>query len=114
MANLPNEVLTAVFELQRLLLQIINQAAELEFTILQQFGETEATIAELDEIQNVKERAISYYTRLYRLLLQLSQSQPLADSATLDLLTRSLTQTQAIANAGQASLLEIKRNWNLQ
>ncbi len=67
----------------------------------------------LDEIQNVKERAISYYTRLYRLLLQLSQSQPLADSATLDLLTRSLTQTQAIANAGQASLLEIKRNWNL-
>lgn len=47
MANLPNETLTAVFELQRLLLQIINQAAELEFTILQQFGETEATIAEL-------------------------------------------------------------------
>lgn len=114
MANLPNETITAVFELQRLLLQIINQAAEIEFTILQRFGETEATIAELDEIQNVKERAISYYTRLYRLLLQLSQSQPIADSAILDLLARSLTQTQAIANAGQASLLEIKRNWNLQ
>lgn len=113
MANLPNEVLTAVFELQRLLLRIINYATELEFMILEQFGETEATITELDEIQNVKERIISYYTRLYRLMLQLSQSQPGADSATLDLLTRSLTQTDAIASAGQASLLEIKRNWNL-
>ena len=113
MANLPNETITAVFELQRLLLPIINQATELEFMILERFGETETTIVELDEIQNVKERAISYYTRLYRLMLQLSLSQPLADSATLDLLTRSLTQTQAIANAGHASLSEIKRNWKL-
>ncbi|WP_019509543.1 hypothetical protein [Pleurocapsa sp. PCC 7319] len=113
MANLSNETITAVFELQRQLLQIINQATELEFSILEQFGETETTIIELDEIQNVKERASAYYTRLYRLLWQISQVQPIADSATLDLLSQSLIQTQAIADAGQASLIEIKRNWNL-
>jgi hypothetical protein len=113
MANLPNETITAVFKLQRLLLQIINQATELEFILLEQFDETEATIAELDEIQNVKERASSYYTRLSRLLLQISQSQLAANSATLNLLSQSIAQTQAIIDAGQASLVEIKINWNL-
>ena len=113
MANLPNEMLTEIFEIQRQLLQITHQATELELIILEQFGETEATITELDEIQNVKERASSYYTRLYRLLLQIFRSQPVADSATLNLLSKSLTQTQAIADAGRASLTEIKRNWNL-
>ncbi len=70
-------------------------------------------ITELDEIQNVKEQANSYYTRLSRLLLQIAQSQLAANSATLNLLSQSLAQTKAIADAGQASLVEIKRNWNL-
>ena len=91
MAELSPETITAIFELQQLLLQIIDRASNLEFAILEQFGETETTIIELDEIQNVKERASSYYTRLYQLLLQIYQSQPVADSATLELLTRSLT-----------------------
>ncbi len=34
-------------------------------------------------------------------------------SATLDLLAQSIAQTQAIADAGEASIQEIKRNWNL-
>lgn len=93
MTNLPNETITAVFELQRRLLQITHQATELEFNLLKQFGETEATITELDEIQNVKERASSYYIRLFRLLLQISQSQ-LAERTThgepLQRLTRVL------------------------
>ena len=113
MAELSAETITAIFKLQQLLLQIIDRASNLEFAILEQFGEIETTIIELDEIQNVKERASSYYTRLYQLLLQIYQSQPVADSATLELLARSLTQTQAIADAGRASLAEIKKNWNL-
>ena len=83
MTDLPEETITAIFDLHRQLLQIINRATKLEFTILEQFGKTEATIGELEEIQNVKERASSYYTRLYRLLLQISQAQPIANSATL-------------------------------
>jgi hypothetical protein len=48
-----------------------------------------------------------------RRLLQVSESQPTATSATLELLAQSITQTQAIADAGEASNREIKRNWNL-
>ncbi len=113
MANLPNETITTVLNLERRLLQLINEATAAGFVILEQFGETEETIPELDELQNVRERATSYYIRLYRLLLQISESQPVATSATLNLLAQSIAQTQAISDAGEASTQEIKRNWNL-
>ena len=54
MAELSAETITAIFKLQQLLLQIIDRASNLEFAILEQFGEIETTIIELDEIQNVK------------------------------------------------------------
>ena len=85
MAYLSDEITDEIFDLQRRLLQLINDAAALELAMLEQFGETEATIPELDEILNIKDRATSYYTRLNRLLLQIFQSQHLADSATLNL-----------------------------
>ncbi len=114
MGYLSDEITDEIFDLQRRLLQLINDAAALELAMLEQFGETEATIPELDEILNIKDRATSYYTRLNRLLLQIFQSQPLADSATLNLLAQSISQTRAIVDAGKANLLEIKRNWKLQ
>ncbi len=114
MGYLSDEITDEIFDLQRRLLQLINDAAALELAMLEQFGETEATIPELGEILNIKDRATSYYTRLNRLLLQIFQSQPLADSATLNLLAQSISQTRAIVDAGKANLLEIKRNWKLQ
>jgi hypothetical protein len=113
MADLSEETLTIVLDSQRRLLKIIDDATRLAFTIFELFGETEETIPELDELQNIKERTTSYYVKLYRLLLQVSESQPTATSATLELLAQSITQTQAIADAGEASNREIKRNWNL-
>ncbi len=113
MANLPNETITTVLNLQRRLLQLINEATADGFIILEQFGETAETIPELDELQNVRERATSYYIRFYRLLLQIAESQPVASFATLNLLAQSIEETQAIADAGEASTQEIKRNWNL-
>ena len=114
MAYLSSETIQEIFHLQNQLLELIHQATALELAILEQFGETEATIPELDEIVNIKERIISYYTRLNRLLLQIYQSQPVANSATLNLLAQSISQTRAISDAGKANIREIKRNWNLQ
>lgn len=113
MADLSAETLNIIFNLQQRLLKIINEATKFSFVIFTQFGETEATIPELDELQNVRERATSYYVKLYRLSLQIAESQPAATSATLDLLLQSISQAQAITDAGEASNQEIKRNWNL-
>lgn len=113
MANLPEETITTIFNLQRRLLRLINEATATAFVILGEFGETEETIPELDELENVRERTTSYYVRLYRLMLQVVESQPVAESATLNLLAQSRGLTEAIADAGEANNREIKRNWNL-
>jgi len=64
MANLPEETIITVLNLQRRLLQLIDEVTADGLSILEQFGETEETIpTELDEFQNVTERAISYYIR---------------------------------------------------
>ena len=113
MANLPNETLTTILYLQRRLFQIINQASAAEFNLAEEYGETETTLGELEELKNVIERARTSYTRLYRLLLLVGESQPIADSATINLLEQSIAQAEATADASEASTQEIKRNWNL-
>lgn len=110
MAKLSDETLTLVFNLQRRLLQRINEATATEAIIFEQFGEEE-TIIELQQLQNVRERATSSYSRLYTLLLRVAESQPTATSATLDLLALSIEQAEATDAASEASVQDIKRNW---
>ena len=85
MGNLPEETKNTVLNLQRRLLKLINEATAAGFIILEQYGETKATILDLELLQNARERTTSYYVRLYRLLLQIAESQPVATSATLNL-----------------------------
>ena len=113
MAKLPDEILTRIFLLQRQLIERLEETAAVEATILELFGETEATIPELDELVNIKERLIDSYSRLSALLLRTAQAQPNAPSAMLELLYESIERGQAIADASLANVLEIKRNWNL-
>ncbi|MGB3205607.1 MAG: hypothetical protein WBB28_11510 [Crinalium sp.] len=55
-----------------------------------------------------------FYNRLYGLVLQVAESQPVANSATLNLLYQSIEQANRIADAVEASVQEIRRSWNLQ
>ena len=60
MAQLPEQTTTTVLNLQRRLLAIIDQAAAIDFLILEQYGETEATLIDLEQLQNIRERADTY------------------------------------------------------
>jgi hypothetical protein len=113
MADLPEETIVIIFTLQRRLLKIINEATRCAFMILEEYGELEATMPDLEILETVRERLTSYYTRIYRLLLQIFESQPMASSATLELLIQSIKQIQASADAGEATVSEVKRDWNL-
>ena len=86
MANLPDETLTTIFNLQRRLFQIIDRAKAAEFNLVRQYGETEETLAELEQIDNAQERARTSYARLGRLLLLVAEYQPTANAATMNLL----------------------------
>ncbi|KJH73423.1 hypothetical protein [Aliterella atlantica] len=111
MAKLPAETVTIIFDLQKQLLDRIDEATEA--TIFERFGEIEETMPELAQLQNIRERATSSYSRLYNLLLRVYESQPLPTSAILKLLESSIEQADATDAAAKASVEETKRNWNL-
>jgi len=113
MAHLPPETLILITNLFPRLLEVINLATATEYNLFEQYGETTATMPELDELKNVTERVRGFYNRLYALTLQVGESQPIASSATLNLLQTTIEQSQFIADAGEASVLEIKRTWGI-
>jgi len=46
-------------------------------------------------------------------LVRVSESQPAATSATLNLLAQAIEQAHSTDAASEASVQDIKRNWNL-
>ena len=112
MAKLKDSTVKIIFDLQRQLLERIDEATATEAIVFERFGENEARL-ELSQLQNSRERTTSSYSRLYTLLLRVAEAQPEANSATLDLLVESIEQAAAINSASQASIQEIKRDWNL-
>jgi hypothetical protein len=112
-AKLPDKTLTAIFSLQRQLAESIEEASAVEWVLFEEYGETEATLPELEQLQNARERLTAPYSRLSTILLRILESQPLASDAMLNLLTQTIEQAQAAASAATASVREIKRNWNL-
>jgi hypothetical protein len=111
-AKLPDPVLTNIFTLQRQIIESIDTTTALEFRLLAQMGETAETLPELEELQSIRERLLSPYSRLHTLVLKAAQSQPVAPNDVLNLLYRSIESTEAALAASIASLQEIQRNWN--
>lgn len=95
MAKLPEATVKIIFDLQGQLLERIDKATATEVVIFERFGENEATIPELEQLQQIRERATSSYFRLYTLLLRVHESQPSATSAILKLLETSIEQAEA-------------------
>ncbi len=112
MVKLPDPVLTNIFTLQRRIIESIDTITALEFRLLEQMGETAETLPELEELQSIRERLLSPYSRLHNLVLKAAQSQPAAPPDVLNLLYRSIESTEAALAASIASLQEIQRNWN--
>jgi hypothetical protein len=113
MAKLPEAIIGTVLNLQRQLLERIDDATATEFAIEQQFGETDETIDYFNQLQNAKERADSYYSRLYITLRRIYESQPLANRDTLELLARFMDESGATVDAIAATVAEVRRDLNL-
>nr|WP_019487637.1 hypothetical protein [Kamptonema sp. PCC 6506] len=113
MAKLPQETIATILNLQARLLAGIDEAKAAEFAIFEQYGETEATATVLEQLQNAAERLRNPYSRFYTLLLRISESQPLASSAMLNLLAQTIELAQADADAVEATIREAKMDFNL-
>lgn len=114
MAKLFSDTLTTIFTLQQRLIELIDEAAATEFQLFEQFGEMEATITELEEAQNARERLTLSYSKLSTIVLRVAEYQPTAPHAMLNLLTQGTEQGQATAAASKASIVEISRTRKLR
>lgn len=113
MAQIPEEIINTVLELQRRLLIIIDEGTMTAYTLLERYGETQATLIVFEQLQNAGERSESYYSRFYTLLLRIAQAYPNAPTAMLELLESSIEEVQATIPAVEATINEAKRDWNL-
>lgn len=113
MAQLSEETLKTILELEGRLAKLIHQASLTELFIFERYGETTETMTVLEQLINIKERATSSYSRLSNLLLRVSEVQPIASNAMLELLIQAIEQAQATIDAGNATVQEAKIDWNL-
>jgi hypothetical protein len=113
MAKLSEQTLLSILNLQRRLIEGIDTATALESLLFQQFGETDATKSDLEQLQNIRHRLADPYSRLCTLLLRVAEFQPMAPTAMLNLLDRTIEFGQAAVDAAQASVQEISRDWSL-
>jgi hypothetical protein len=113
MAKLSDELLNRIFTLQRQLAGQIEIASAIEWQLLDRYGETEETIAELNELYSVREKLTDRFTGLNNILLRILEIQPVAQEAMLNLLIQTIERTQETIDAAEASIKEVKGNWNL-
>ena len=112
-AEIPPETIAKILELLGRLSTLIDKASATELSIFNDYGETEDVLYMLEQLQNTKERGLSSYTRLSTLLLKISEVQPSAPRAMVEMLTKSIEQADSIVNAGEASIKEAKSDWNI-
>jgi hypothetical protein len=113
MAKLSAEVTETIWTLERKTWEIIEEAMATEFKLFHLLGETNETLIYLDEIKNVAEIATSSYSRLFKLHLQIAQSQPLASQNLLQFIQQVILETQTRIPAWERSIQEVKLEWNL-
>lgn len=110
MAKIFAELLNTLIDLQKLLLESINEAKASKYILLERSGET---ISTLDELTAIALQSANLYTQLSRLLIQVSQIQPAITSTMLEFLLERVSTVEKRVPALQQSIKEIKQNWSL-
>ncbi len=112
-ADIPPETIAKILELLSRLSTLINKASFVELSIFNTYGEIEEVTYVLEQLENTKERGVVAYSRLSGLLLKISGFQPSAPTAMLEMLIQSIETAAAIVDAGEATVKEAKKDWNI-
>lgn len=113
MAEIAKETIEKILELMGRLSILIDRASSTELSIFNTYGETDEMIYVLEQLENTKDRGISAYSRLSTLLLKVSEVQPSAPVAMMEMLTKAIEQAQATVDAGEATVHEAKNDWSI-
>jgi hypothetical protein len=113
MAKLPPETLEAIWTLLKQLSHVVEDAGEAEFNLVDRFGETDSTLAYLDELKGVSLDAATRYSQLCNIRLRIAEAQPTTSVDMLRLLEQVITRNQLRVPAMERSIEEIKMEWTL-
>ncbi len=113
MAKLNEETKATVLNLVGQLLDWIDESKTVEMAIFETYGENDATMTVLDELKNYAESLINSYSRFYTLLLRITEAQPHASFAMINLLTQTIDQSRVSIDTIQQTIKVIRRNFNL-
>jgi hypothetical protein len=112
-ATIAQETIENILELMGRLSILIDLASSSELSIFNVYGETEETFYVLEQLQNTKEKGIASYSRLSTLLLKVSEVQPFAPAAMMEMLAYAVEQAEATVNAGEATVKEARNDWRI-
>jgi hypothetical protein len=112
-AEISKETTEKLLELMGRLSILIDTTSSTELFIFNTYGETEEMVYVLEQLQNTKERGISSYSRLSTLLLRVSEVQPSAPVAMIEMLIKTIEQAQATVDAGEATVKEARNDWSI-
>jgi hypothetical protein len=112
-AEISKETIDEILKLMGRLSILVNTTASTELSIFNAYGETEEMVYVLEQLPNTKERGIASYTRLSTLLLKVSEVQPSASIAMLEMLIKAVEQAKATVDAGEATVKEAKNDWSI-
>jgi hypothetical protein len=111
-AEISKETIQKILELMGRLSILIDTASSSELFIFNTYGETQEMVYVLEQLQNTKERGVSSYSRLSNLLLKVSEVQPSAPIALVEMLVQAIEQAQATVDAGEATIKEARNDWS--
>jgi hypothetical protein len=112
-AEISKETIQKILELMGRLSILIDTASSSELFIFNAYGETQEMFYVLEQLQNTKERGVSSYSRLSTLLLKVSEVQPSAPVAMVEMLVQAIEQAQATVDAGEATVKEARNDWSI-
>lgn len=113
MAKISPELKLNLTNLQKILLDIVDETKAAEFLLLERFGETNETIIALDELTAISQQAADLYIQISRLLLRTAEIQPAITPDLLRLLEERIATIDNRVPALERSTQEIKTDWGL-
>jgi hypothetical protein len=112
-AEISKETIEEILKLMGRLSVLIDRASSTELSIFNTYGETNETIYVLEQLQNTKDKGVASYSRLSTLLLKVSEVQPTASIAIIEMLIKAIEQAQATVDAGEATVKEARNDWSI-
>jgi hypothetical protein len=113
MGKLSPETAQNIWDLQKQLLEIIDTAKTLELSLFESFGETDRSVIYLDELQSIAEQATERFSRFSTFQSRIANTQPPVPSDIIELVNKTIENTQQKIPALERSIQEIREEGEL-